>query len=101
MKAKTPKPTYTTTSALDATSTASQMRYDMKEVEVPEYIVFSQPNFPVICQNYIKAIDYARFASQFALDKDVEFKIFETSRGMFIGTFVNGKLIAGEEGGEE
>ena len=101
MKAKTPKPTYTTTSALDATSTASQMRYDMKTVEVPEYIVFSKPNFPVVCKDYIKAAEYARFASQFALDKDVEFKVFETSRGEFISTFVNGKPITSEEGGTQ
>lgn len=95
------KPLYATTTAKDATSTASYYQADMKETSLPEYIVFSRPNFPVICQNFIKAIDYARFASQFALDKDVAFKILETSRGKFIGTFVNGKLIAREEGGEQ
>lgn len=101
MKAKTQKPNYRTTSALDCTSAASQMRYDMKTVEVPEYIVFSKPNFPVVCKDYIKAVEYARFASQFALDKDVEFKVFETSRGEFTRTFVNGKDITKEEGGAQ
>lgn len=84
---KTPKPTYKTTTAKDATSTASTFTADMKSVEIPNYIVFSC-GFPVICKDLEEAVRYAREQSEKDINAGDSFGVFDTSVGRFVARFI-------------
>lgn len=95
------KPLYATTTAKDATSTASYYQADMKETSLPEYIVFSRLSFPVICRDFEHALDYARRQSKFDSNIGETFKVFDVSTGNFVLSYTNGVASNMRKGGEE
>lgn len=95
------KPLYATTTAKDATSTASIYPADMKEILIPEYIVFTRLSFPVICRNFEHALDYARRQSKLESTKGEIFRVFDVNSGLFVATYKNNVTSDMMEGGEE
>jgi hypothetical protein len=85
---KTAKPLYNTITANDSTSTASLQGADMKKIEVPEFYVYVEHGFPIICRNYVEALEMARKQS---IMNGGEAKVLDLFSGKITGRFLNGK----------
>lgn len=89
-----PKPRFQTILVKDATTAPKNATIaDMRCVELPEYIVFSRDNYPVLFNNITDAITFARTESGKVGNIGNDYRIFNMARGHFVSTYNNGILI--------
>lgn len=89
-----PKPRYKTTLVKDATTAPKNATIaDMRCIELPEYIVFSTGNFPVLCNDITEAITLARTESGRDGNIGTDYRIFNMTIGYFVATYNSGKLV--------
>ena len=71
----------------------------MKKINVPEFYVFGGHGFPIVCRNYVEALEMARKKS--LMMEGYEFKVLDLYNGEIKYRYLNGKSMESHDKRQE